>query len=105
MDSDLISRSDLLTRMCQENCGERQCVDAMDRCVWYYYIKQQPTVDAAPVVQGEWKRTDITTDDGWALYRCSCCDWHTTYYYSHYASPDYNYCPNCGADMRGNCNE
>lgn len=45
MVSDLISRSDLLTRMCQENCGERQCVDAMDRCVWYYCIKQQPTVD------------------------------------------------------------
>lgn len=45
MASNLISRSDLLTRMCQENCGERQCVDAMDRCVWYNYIKQQPTVD------------------------------------------------------------
>ena len=53
MDSDLISRSDLLTRMCQENCGERQCVDAMDRCVWYYYIKQQPTADAVEVVRCE----------------------------------------------------
>lgn len=27
-------------KMCSENCGERQCVDAMDRCVWYGYIDE-----------------------------------------------------------------
>ena len=27
-------------KMCSENCGERQCVDAMDRCVWYGYVDE-----------------------------------------------------------------
>ena len=62
-------------------------------------VKELPTVDAEPVRHGKWERTDITAEDGWALYRCSCCNWHTTYYYSFSASPTYNYCPNCGAKM------
>lgn len=64
-------------------------------------IREQPTIEVAPVVHGEWERTNITCEDGWALYRCTNCDWHTTYYYSFSASPTYNFCPNCGADMRG----
>lgn len=27
-------------KMCFENCGERQCVDSMDRCVWYGYVTE-----------------------------------------------------------------
>lgn len=27
-------------KMCSENCGERQCVDSMDRCVWYGYVAE-----------------------------------------------------------------
>lgn len=27
-------------KMCSENCGERQCVDSMDRCVWYGYVDE-----------------------------------------------------------------
>ena len=53
------------------------------------------------VQHGKWERTDITEENGWALYRCSCCNWHTTYYYSFIASPTYNFCPNCGAKMDG----
>lgn len=30
-------------KMCSENCGERQCVDSMDRCVWYGYITEAIT--------------------------------------------------------------
>lgn len=61
-------------------------------------IEAMPTVDAV-VRHGNWERTDITEESGWALYRCSCCDWHTTYYYSFSASPTYNFCPNCGSKM------
>lgn len=53
------------------------------------------------VQHGKWERTDITEESGWTLYRCSCCNWHTTYYYSFSASPTYNFCPNCGAKMEG----
>ena len=65
-------------------------------------INLSPTVDAEPVRHGKWERTDITEESGWALYRCSCCNWHTTYYYSFSASPTYNFCPNCGAKMEVN---
>lgn len=60
-----------------------------------------PLLDVVPVQYGKWERTDITEESGWALYRCSCCNWHTTYYYSFSASPTYNFCPNCGAKMEG----
>lgn len=63
-------------------------------------IDNAPTIEAVPVVHAEWKRTDITTEDGWAMYCCSNCNFHTEYYYSLYAKPEYNFCPNCGADMR-----
>ena len=63
-------------------------------------VDTQITIEAVPVVHGKWERTNITCEDGWALYRCTNCDWHTTYYYSFSASPTYNFCPNCGADMR-----
>ena len=53
-------------------------------------IKNQPPVDAVPVVHGEW-----IDEFGkfLLLYKCSKC------------SSDYpwktNFCPNCGCDMKG----
>lgn len=53
-------------------------------------IKEQPTVEAVPVVHGEWIH-DINN-----LYGCSVCMNRET------MSPNKkkNFCPNCGADMR-----
>lgn len=54
-------------------------------------IDKQPTIDAVPVVHGEWK---IGIDaNGDPVTYCSNCK-----------MPNYvqtNYCPNCGARMRG----
>ena len=48
-------------------------------------------IDLKPVVRGEWEVIDYAEP---RRYVCSICHiglgWHTT-----------NYCPNCGADMRG----
>ena len=55
-------------------------------------IAMQPTVEAEPVVHGEWiwkpedERTEILT--------CSVCASDKG------ANELYNYCPNCGAKMR-----
>lgn len=57
-------------------------------------------------VHGEWEECEIVQERGdepiideWQSARCSVCGkYHTTpymYYFDHF-----NYCPNCGADMR-----
>lgn len=55
-------------------------------------IDEQPTADVRENVKGEWlyKGLDFEID---SLYQCSAC--------KHYHWSKSNYCPNCGADMRG----
>ena len=59
----------------------------------YGMIKEQPTADVVEVVHGEW------TDTTHGLI-CSACKT-----YQVYGSRFYNFCPVCGADMRGGYNE
>ena len=72
-------------------------------------VWDMPTVDAAPVVHGEWDRVggDIHSS-GYAVY-CSACN--KRHFVHHKFSlgaltcdelfKEPNYCPNCGAYMRG----
>ena len=46
---------------------------------------------SADAVQGEWIRHELF---GNPWFTCSECSYH--------GRNDFNYCPNCGADMRGN---
>ena len=69
-------------------------------------IDDQPTADVRENVKGEWIDCEVVHDrkdakiTDWQQARCSVCGkWHTTpYMYSWY---HFEYCPNCGADMRG----
>lgn len=57
-----------------------------------------PTAVVKPVVRGEWILTEYTY--GCKKYRCSNCvddDWWD----KKFAYGDEKFCPNCGADMRG----
>ena len=54
-----------------------------------------PAADVRPVVRGKW--VPKNTDGSWRVDTCSACKKDT--HYVRYA-PAYNYCPNCGADMR-----
>lgn len=56
-------------------------------------VKAQPTADVIEVVHGKW------TDTTHGLI-CSACKT-----YQVYGSRFYNFCPICGADMRGGHNE
>lgn len=49
-------------------------------------INEAPSIDIEPK-RGEWMDDDFV-----GQYRCSECDY--------YAIDEYDYCPNCGADMR-----
>ena len=61
-----------------------------------YCIDEIPGVDAVPVKHGRWeKRTDV-----FGFVRCSVC--RDCNIYDDWADgKKWNYCPNCGADMRG----
>ena len=96
--SDLISRSELIKTYCEENCGERKCVDAMDRCIFISHVLEQPTVEAVPVVRGEWKY------DWLGEYICSNC-YERVRVKEVMGEPAWDWCPACGADMRGDKND
>lgn len=53
------------------------------------YIDNAPTIEEHP--KGKWRKRNGYVYD----YRCSCCE------YIIYNGKT-NFCPNCGADMRGN---
>lgn len=69
---------------------DQTCEDA------FTLIDDADTIEAVPVVHGEWVRKHIGNGwDDWDALTCSVCD-------KYYEKPNYptNYCPNCGADMR-----
>lgn len=69
-------------------------------------ISAMPTVDAVEVVHGRWlvsgmcdhKQARFRNPDKWTIYKCSECG------YGNGRRKNANYCPNCGADMRGDGN-
>lgn len=52
-------------------------------------IRHIPAADVAPVKHGHWRARMSTTTS----VKCTCCN-----HYYEYETP---FCPNCGADMRG----
>lgn len=57
-------------------------------------IDEAPTVEAKPVVHGEWLLRHIGAGHMW---ECSVCHKRPDIY----VTMDTNFCPSCGADMRG----
>lgn len=55
-------------------------------------IDAQPTVEAVPVVHGEWVNEYINRY-GHPCHCCSVCGFHASH-------QDKNFCPECGSDMR-----
>lgn len=93
--ADLIDREATLKKMC-EMCNFHTSPDfACRKCNVYEMIAVQPTIDVAPVRHGRWilKILPIGGGDKIRSYLCSECD--------RYANMKFDYCPNCGADMRG----
>lgn len=98
--SDLISRSALWKAF--DFCGV--FIERRDRHIAQGMVEDAPTVDAAPVVHGEWEECDWVEYDGHVAcvrypkgaLRCSEC-------YNAFKKDllwKNNFCPNCGSDMR-----
>lgn len=78
-------------------------MDDLGRCVCEFFADDAPTVDAVPVVHGEWSVIEDDWEDE-VYYECSICK-------KEFAALDeapvenlWNYCPNCGAKMDGDEN-
>ena len=56
-------------------------------------INEQPTIEAVPVVHGEWIYENYT-------WHCGVCGFHPFKGYIP-KTPGFNFCPNCGASMNG----
>ena len=57
-------------------------------------VEEIPTVEAVPVVHGEWILEEKAGVDYWCCLHCHKIR------SEYYAKPKDNFCPNCGADMR-----
>ena len=67
------------------------------------FINSQPTADVEEVKRGKWK---IKQDDYDCEYmKCSCCKEEFYPFDADTVDTTPNYCPNCGADMRGGKND
>ncbi len=52
--------------------------------------------DVAPVVHGRW-----VSDEGDVLFHCSVCETQISTSWDYDCDEMWNFCPHCGADMRG----
>ena len=88
----LIDADWLLERMrscCVGYCCECDYNTFLSGDVHCGLIDEQPTIEAIPVVHGEW----IAQDEGLTKFMCSICKG------KNYGGHE-KFCPNCGADMR-----
>lgn len=60
-------------------------------------IEQQPTADVVERKHGEWIQDKIVVMGEGYVWYCSECSWARFYGFN---QPLYNFCPNCGSDMR-----
>ena len=77
------------------------CPNKFTGCMEYYSIFELPAAEVRPVVKAYW----IGEGDGYAdgemvydVWSCSNCGY--TVDEGDNEPPQYNFCPNCGADMR-----
>lgn len=77
------------------NAGWNACLDK---------ISIIPAADVREVVRGKWEEVDRTPIfEGMgehSTYRCSSCRAYQFYDVFNDGTARYNFCPNCGADMR-----
>ena len=69
-------------------------------CSMLKLIKSRPVIEVKEQKRGKWKHIIDKDWSGGELYRCSCCNYG--YAIGAYHEPyEFQFCPNCGADMRG----
>lgn len=76
-----------LCKLCTEKCDDPDFIcEGLNGCEYAQMLDAEPAADVVEVKHGEWL--------GCMCSECAQIDW---------TQP--NFCPNCGADMRGKDNE
>lgn len=122
--SDYIDRKRAANFLCKIICGSDRglCVSTPENCRQKRMLEffELPASDVVPVVRGEWEwqeewgtfpNTDVSHLRRYGWY-CKRCGIELGEYLTKsigrivdlnddFSKPDLKYCPNCGADMRG----
>ena len=91
--------SDALIDFLDETVPYEEMLVSQYNADWIYsFIECAPTIEARPVVRGEWQTEAVHDYDGFTVFdhihrECG-------YYVRNYLENGDNFCPNCGADMR-----
>ena len=88
---DCISREEAM------DCLTGSVPNTVDECIsrTLRRLRNVPAAEVKPVARGEWKQVD---EDTW---ECSNCELLWTLNDGNPHDNNMNFCPNCGADMRG----
>ncbi len=79
-----------------EECHHKIAQQRIDR----YLIENIPAADVRPVVRAEWYGEADGYADGGLVYDMWSCPICGKRFEEWEEKPDWNFCPNCGADMR-----
>ena len=100
--SDLISKEALIEELKKSRKYHAQNgreLELLCRCE--NIVNEQPTVEAVPVVHGEWER--VGSGSLYDVYECTNCHCQPKWDClgdNHWKIAFTDFCPNCGADMR-----
>ena len=94
MMDEYISREDVCLQL-----EKQESIDGQPRAIRRArrIVANSPAADVRPVVRGKWVRLDM--HKGMEQFRCSICR-SECYVPTCMGEPMYEFCPNCGADMR-----
>lgn len=103
---DLISRQAAIKALYAEIIKRRLLDDVNDGTLDEFdtesILRALPSVDSVPVVRGKWyKPSGMMPPEYAGAYRCSECDKFAMRDWKSHKQVLSDYCPHCGADMRG----
>jgi len=97
--TDYILRQDVFKLTTKKNSIWDAVTDASDRGLTEI-INSIPAADVRPVVHGDWQGEADGYADGELVYDMWSCSACGAYFEEWDERPPWNFCPNCGADMR-----
>lgn len=101
--SKLINAEDLRNAMYHEAFEKESKMQKWESGCWIRYklfenvLDAMPSADVRENIHGEW----IMLTDGMNFYAYECSVCHKVCAYYSQENSKYDFCPNCGADMRG----